>query len=68
MKFLKWFAFVSFCLGGVILIPAFLLIGQPILAFCAVGVFVSLHRPFLRWLPKTNHYRQLEQDQSTDTK
>ena len=58
MKFLKWFAFGNSCLGVAIFAPAFLSIGQPILAFCAVGGFATLAWFFWHLLPKTNHYRQ----------
>ena len=66
MKFLKWLAVGSAMLNGVFFGVAFRLIDQPILAFCATGVFAALATHFLYWLPKTSHYRQLEQDQSTD--
>ena len=58
MKFLKWFAFGSSCLGVAIFAPAFLSIGQPILAFCAAGGFATLAWFFWPLPPKTNHYRQ----------
>ena len=58
MKFLKWFAFGNSCLGVAIFAPAFLSIGQPILAFCAAGGFATLAWFFWPLPPKTNHYRQ----------
>jgi hypothetical protein len=58
MKYLKWFAFGSSCLGVAIFVPAFASIGQPILAFCAAGGFATLTWFFWHLLPKTNHYRQ----------
>jgi hypothetical protein len=58
MKYLKWFAFGSSCLGVAIFVPAFLSIDQPILAFCAAGGFATLTWFFWHLLPETNHYRQ----------
>jgi hypothetical protein len=66
MKLLKWLASVIYCLSVAILVPAFLSIGQPILAFCAVGGFATLAWFVWHLPPEINHYHQLELDQSTD--